>query len=171
MSLFLLVAMYQVIYLYKLYIIHPTTFCHLQLFGRAGRDGRAVHGHLFFNNTSLKKFCEDSALKTFCESKENCRRAQLLSSVGNTDSVRTAGGTCCDVCNSSQLPCERLNILKPIPLKRRKRQCDLYDITEDLKREIKECLRDERRKVIQENPSYNMLGPDFVCPDIVIDKL
>ena len=38
-------------------------------------------------------------------------------------------------------------------------------------KELKTKLLEERKMILLKHPSYRMIGMDFVCPDIVLDKI
>ena len=47
----------------------------------------------------------------------------------------------------------------------------VHDMTPSHVKELKTKLVEEREKILLEHPSSRMIGIDFVCPDIVIDKI
>ena len=69
-------------------------FCFfVKLCGRAGRGGNQARAHIFFNK---KQKNINPEVKEFCESKENCRRQQMLRCVGSERVDSTCNSLCCD---------------------------------------------------------------------------
>ena len=140
-----------------------------QLLGRAGRNGSTARGHLLFNPKSLQR-TKDQSLQIYCSDKENCKRSILLASVGNARTCSTAT-QCCDTCTQGKVPYSRVDILSPTQLKRSKRPIAVRDVTSALRDKIKSDLFKEREKVLEEYPSYRMLGSSFICSDSIISEL
>ena len=44
-------------------------------------------------------------------------------------------------------------------------------ISDELVTNLKTELRAARSRYLEENPSFSMVGPEFVCPDVTIDEL
>ena len=88
------------------------------MFGRAGRNGNPARAHLLYTNRQLQQI-KDPSLSKFGggENKENCRRRELLTGLGTTESL-SSNVACCDVCTGGKVPSARLNILVPTSLKR-----------------------------------------------------
>ena len=70
-------------------------FLFVKLCGRAGRGGNKARAHIIFN----KKQNVNPEVKEFCESKENCRRQQMLRCVRSERVDSTSNYLCCDTCS------------------------------------------------------------------------
>ena len=114
---------------------------------------------------------EDSTLHDFITGSENCRRLTLVRGLGGSDHL-VGSERCCDVCTPSAISSgDRLNVLEiGQPVRHRKRVAVRY-ISEELVTTLKTELRVARSRYLEENPSFSMVGPEFVCPDITIDEL
>ena len=140
-----------------------------QLIGRAGRNvGCHSRAHLLITSDADK--ITDPALKSFCTEKENCLRASMLKSLGDTVQQNSS---CCRVCNPSTFSDgNRLSVLKagkaPPRKKRRvaQRRVDKFFIET-----MKSRLKEERAKYIREHPGLAILGDELVCPSSVIDTI
>ena len=82
---------------------------------------------------------------------------------------------CCDSCDSSKCPpnlCfESQFIGGTCRSNRRKRRTAFKDVNADHKTTLKDSLSKAVDEYMEENPSFNMLGRSFVCPDCVIDNI
>ena len=47
----------------------------------------------------------------------------------------------------------------------------MRDVEEDLSKELRSRLVEERDAILNENPMYRMIGVNFLCPDSVLDQL
>ena len=88
--------------------------------------------------------------------------------IGSSESLQQ--NVCCDVCTWSQCPHTRLDILQPRKQKPQKHSV-VHDMTPFHVKELKAKLVEEHEKILLKHPSYRMIGINFVCPDIVIDKI
>lgn len=139
-----------------------------KLCGRAGRGGLDSRAHIFYSGKQKKV---NEKVKAFCVSKENCRRREMLKSVGSDENVSRRNGLCCDMCNGldcirSQLRFEARSLSKQMVPNERKRprakkKCDRLTVR------LKSALLLERTRYI----NIRILGPEMVCPDCVIDHV
>ena len=94
----------------------------------------------------------------------------MLQALGSAEPVSDIH-LCCDVCDSSSIPAE-LNIEdSPSSSVQRRTRRAIRVVDEDLMKKLKENLEAEREAYIFDHPSFRMLGPNFVCPNSVIDKI
>ena len=138
----------------------------VQMIGRAGRNGCPSRAHLLFKANDMNSV--DVRLKSVCTDKENCRRSTILSGVGNNDCMHTATN-CCDVCTWGKIPYPRLDILQCVCRPRTKKYCQLREVDNCMKEQLKNVLLEEREIIIQENPGYMMMGKNYVYSDYFID--
>lgn len=128
-----------------------------------------------FFSTNKKRKVDDPNLKKYCDEKENCRRSILLSGVGCDDYVRIPN-QCCDVCSltcatcSDDTPC-RIELNVTNSKEKRKRRSALRIISQPLHQTLKNNLIAEREKILDENPSFKMIGCSQICSNFVIDEL
>lgn len=47
----------------------------------------------------------------------------------------------------------------------------MREIEEDLKKELRAKMIEERDRLLIENPMYRMIGVNFLCPDSVLEQL
>ena len=66
-----------------------------KLCGCAGRGDLDARAHIFYSG----KQKVDAKVKAFCVSKENCRRQEMIKSIGSDEVVGGRNGLCCDTCN------------------------------------------------------------------------
>lgn len=66
---------------------------------------------------------------------------------------------------------DRLNILELGKVVRRKKRVAARMVNSELLDKLKAELCLERTKYLQENPCFNMVGIEFVCPDATLDEL
>ena len=136
--------------------------------GRAGRGSSASRAHLFFSSRRKKI---SPVVKEYCASKENCRRLFMLKALGSTEQV-SSDHPCCDVCSRDSIP-DRLHFEAfptDAPVRKRTRRA-IRKVDKDLEEKLRENLKAARQAYIQEHPSFQMLGPNFVCADSAIDKI
>ena len=138
----------------------------MQLCGRAGRSGRPARAHLFY--MPKQKF-KQQMLQQYCTEQENCRRLALLRGIGSSEEL-CRNAMCCDVC-VSVVPYSHLDILIPGKVQRRKRRTVVREIGKDLSERLKARLQEERERIMDENPSFQMVGSNFICPDAAISEL
>ena len=127
---------------------------------------------MFFSEPKGKrrKF-EDSTLNNFVAASENCRRLTLVRGLGGSDHL-VGSERCCDVCTPSAIsPSDRLNVLEIGKSVRHKKRVAVRYVSDELVSNLKTELRAARSRYLRENPSFNMVGPEFVCPDVTIDEL
>ena len=67
-----------------------------------------------------------------------------------------------------EVPCERLDVLKPIAQKYQRRPPAVRD---ELMQELEVKLQGERDSIIAEKPSFRILGPQYVCCNSVIKDI
>ena len=72
---------------------------------------------------------------------------------------------CCDVCDDGR-PSARLDIVVSVS-KRKERRVAKRTVRSGLE----EKLKSVREEVLEEHPSFRMLGVNFFCPDSTIKKL
>ena len=139
----------------------------MQLCGRAGRGGCSSRAHLFY---SPRQKNVDEDIKKFCTGKENCRRVNLVRSMGSQETVHSSmPSACCDVC--SGIP-DLLSLQpKSETVSRQKRRSAQRHIDNDLEKELKQILLEERNAYMQEHPHYSMIGSDFICSKAAIDDI
>ena len=116
----------------------------------------------------FKQF-KDQLLQSYCKGREKCLQVTLVCGNGSAESLQH-NNVCCDVCMWSQCPHTRLDILQTKKQKPQK-QSVAHDMTPSHVKELKTKLSEEREKIFLEHPSYRMIGIDFVCPDIALDKV
>ena len=140
----------------------------IQMIGRAGRNGAPSQAHLLFKANDMNSV--DVHLKSVCTDKENCRRSIILSGVGNNDCMHSATN-CCDVCSWGNIPYSRLDVLQCTSRPRTKKSCQLRELDNHMKEQVKKALLEEREKIIQENPGYMMMGKNYVYSDYLLDTI
>lgn len=136
-----------------------------QLCGRSGRGGHPARAHLLY---SPKAVIKDPVLQLYCRGSE-CRRSVLLRGLGSSEESRVDPQKCCYVCHSSCLY-PRVNFPKPVR-STRKRHINVREISADLRDELHSRLVKERNAIVDEHPSFPMIGSNFLCPDSVLDEL
>lgn len=137
------------------------------MIGRAGRNGSPSRAHLLFKAKDIDSV--DVHLKSVCTG--NCRRSTILSGVGNNDHIMCTATNCCDVCTWGNIPYPRLDILQCASRPRSKRSCEVREVDNRMKEQVKMVLLDEREKIIKENPGYIMMGKNYVYSDYLIDTI
>ena len=146
----------------------------IQLFGRAGRNGCLARGHLFYSEKKEKAkptVVGDDVLSDFVTGAKNCRRNALICGMGGND-VGSPSERCCDKCTPHAIaPNDRHNILVIGKQSRGKKRAAVRRVDEELLMTLKNELRMERDRYIQENPCFMMTGFSFVCPDVTIEEL
>ena len=143
------------------------------MIGRAGRNGCLARGHLFFSKSKggKKDSGEDSTLSRFTGGSENCRRKTLMVGMGGNCSG-VSSQRCCDVCTPDAIVAsDRLNVLELGKVVRRKKRAASRLVNDELLDKLKTELFVERTRYLQENPCFNMVGVEFVCPSVTIDEL
>lgn len=89
---------------------------------------------------------------------------------GNDDGM--VSQRCCDVCTPDAITSnDRLNILELGKVVRRKKRVAARIVSDELLDNLKAELCLERTRYLQENPCFNMVGVNFVCPDVTLDEL
>lgn len=143
----------------------------MQMYGRAGRNGTPAHAHLLYTSRQVKKI-KDPSLNRFCGDacKENCRRQQLLVSLGSKESIQ-GNAACCDVCTGGRVPSARLDVLVPPSLKRARKSKPVRDVNKNMEQMLREGLLKENDKILEECPGLRMLGGNFIFSDAVIEEL
>ena len=147
----------------------------LKLCGRTGRGGSQARAHIFYNK---KQKNVNAEVREFCESKENCRRQQMLKCVGSdherVDSANVDSSICCDICSGvDSIPANlkfesfTASIPKAQPQKRRR----VRKLSQELAEQLKSSLLREREKYMNDHPYLRFLGPNGVCPTCYIDNL
>ena len=121
----------------------------MQMYGRAGRNGTPARAHLLYTSRQVKKI-KDPSLNRFCGDacKENCRRQQLLVSLGSKESIQ-GDATCCDVCTGGRVLSARLDVLVPPSLKRARKSKPVRDINKNMKQMLREGLQKENDKILE----------------------
>ena len=140
---------------------------HDQLFGRAGRDGRASRAHIFLS--SAQKCSEQ--VRGYCTSKENCRRRMMLLAVGASEN-HPENLPCCDSCNNSKCPksvCFESQVTST--RSKHKRRIAVKDVNDNCMANLRAGLVKAVEEFLEEHPSFKMLGRSFICPDSVIEKI
>ena len=147
-------------------------FCFfVKLCGRAGRGGNQARAHIFFNK---KQKNINPEVKEFCESKENCRRQQMLRCVGSERVDSTSNYLCCDTCSGvdsipANLKFESFTNSVPVrdkmqPQKRRR----VSKLSKELTEQLKCSLLSERERYMDDHPHLRFIGPNCVCPTFYI---
>ena len=141
------------------------------MFGRAGRNGCLARAHLLYTIRQAG-LLRDISLKCLASegSHENCRRKEMLKSLGSSEAVVTSAA-CCDVCSPLSVASSRLDVLVPLPLKRPRKPKPVRHITDDMADALKVALFREREKVVNEFPGYKMMGNSFLVSDSTIREL
>lgn len=97
----------------------------------------------------------------------------MLQALGSAEKVTADNHPCCDVCDRNKIPAT-LNF-EALPSssfqKRSTRRTAVRIVDKDLETKLRENLEAEREAYILEHPSFQMLGPNFVCANSVIDKI
>ena len=89
---------------------------------------------------------------------------------GNDDGM--VSQRCCDVCTPDAITSnDHLNILELGKVVRRKKRVAARIVSDELLDNLKAELCLERTRYLQENPCFNMVGVNFVCPDVTLDEL
>lgn len=115
--------------------------------------------HLFY---STKKVL-DKELESFVTN--TCRRQSLLQSVGGLADRSDHEYGCCDVCGAGTVS-TRLNILINKVNKRKAKR-----VRRAVSPNLEAKLITAREQVLEEHPSFRMVGVNFLCPDASIKKL
>ena len=122
-----------------------------------------------YNPRTLKS--QTPHLQELCGKPERtCRRVVILRGIGSLENTPSSTA-CCDVCTQGDFPYPTLDILRPVISKRRKKNVRVRTIAAPLKTVLKENLLEERQKIIEENPSFKMIGANYICSDVVISNL
>lgn len=112
----------------------------------------------------------DGALSDFVTGAKNCRRNALICGMGGD--IGQPSERCCDKCTPQAIaPNDRLDVLVIGKPSRCKKRVASRLVNEELLTMLKNSLRMERDRYIQENPCFLMTGFSFVCPDVTIDEL
>ena len=117
--------------------------------------------HLFYNKRTLK----NKDLELFVA--DNCRRRSLLEGIGGQveDASDHVYG-CCDVCSAGRVS-TRLDVVVSRVSRRKERRAVKRTVSSDLE----DKLMAIREEVLEDHPSFRMLGINFLCPDSTIKKL
>ena len=94
----------------------------------------------------------------------------MLRGLDSTGVVRH-NTTCCSVCSLGDVPCERLDILKPSAKQYRRRPPAVRVVSSELMVELEVKLQRERDAIIAEKPSFRILVPQYVCCNSVIKDI
>ena len=89
----------------------------------------------------------------------------------DSTSVVRHNTACCSVCSMGEVPCERLDVLKPIAQKYKKRPPAVRIVTDELMQELEVKLQGERDSIIAEKASFRILGPQYICCNSVIKDM
>lgn len=149
-----------------------TSHIHVQMFGRAGRNGHQARAHLLYTTRQTKRI-SDCSLKMFtCEgNEENCRRKEMLLGLGSKESISNNYGACCDICTGGTVLSPRLDILVPTPQKQVRKAKPVRHITDNIKKAVREALIVERGRIVDEFPGFRMIGTEFILSDATIGEL
>ena len=135
-----------------------TSHFHVQMFGRAGRDGHQARAHLLYTTQETKRISDCSLMMFTCEAnEENCRRKEMLLGLGSKESI-SSNGACCDICSGGTVPSSRLDILVPKPQKQVRKAKSVRHITDDVKKAVREALIVERERIVNEFSGFRMIG-------------
>ena len=137
----------------------------MQLCGRAGRGGSSSRAHLFY---STRQKNVDADIQRFCTEKENCRRKNLILSMGSHEEIHREMA-CCDICSS--IPASLSILPKRCRDVQQKRRTAQRHIDDDLEKQLKDRLLEERDAFMQDHPNYLMIGCDFICSTAMIDDI
>ena len=139
------------------------------MFGRAGRNGCPARAHLLYTCTQ-KPSVEEVHLKSFACGTENCRRKELIASLGSEEVLAT-NPACCDVCTGGKIPTLRLDVLAASHSKRTYKAKPVRDIDRDMEQTLKEALLKEREKILEESVGLRILGRSFVFSEATVKDL
>ena len=115
--------------------------------------------HMFYS----KKTVTDKGLESFVSDK--CRRCCLLESIGGrVEDASDLPYGCCDVCDDGR-PSARLDIVVSMSNRKERRVAK-----RTVRSGLEEKLKSVREEVLEEHPSFRMLGVNFLCPDSTIKK-
>ena len=113
----------------------------------------------------------DSAVRQLCVDKDNCRRKKMLEAIGSLEDCQR-DECCCDCCGADRLsPKLKFECVKPVSTAGRKRRCAVFSVTDEAVETLKEALRNERDKYMDNHRSFITFGPDCVCCDSLIDHI
>ena len=142
-----------------------------QMYGRAGRNGCLARAHLLYTARQARQL-KDTSLKCFASeaSNENCRRKEMLISLGSSESVMSSA-RCCDICSGNVVPSSRLDVMVPTALRRPRKPRAVRYITSEMGDVLKQTLLEEREKLLEEFPGFKMIGRSFILSDKTIDEL
>lgn len=94
----------------------------------------------------------------------------ILQALGVIETPHPMTLPCCDVCDNRACP-QYLNFTDTtLTNAQQKRHTAVKFIDDNCKLELKAALLRVVDMYIEEDPSYRMLGRDFVCPPCVIEK-
>ena len=156
---------------YFTYAVMVRFFLLRQMFGRAGRNGAPARAHLLYTSRQIKQI-KDPSLSQFCGDacKENCRRQQLLISLGSKESIQ-GNAACCDDCTGGKVLSARLDVLVPPSLKRARKSKPVRDVNKNMEQMVREGLLKDKDKILEECPGFRILGGNFILSDAVIEEL
>ena len=109
-------------------------------------------------------------LKSFACGTENCRRKELIASLGSEEVLAT-NPACCDVCTGGKIPTLRLDVLAASHSKRTYKAKPVRDIDRDMEQTLKEALLKEREKILEESVGLRILGRSFVFSEATVKDL
>ena len=122
-----------------------------------------------------KQKVKDTDLKAYCsdKDKDNCRRAQLLRALGDTNVHSHDLMKYCDRCNPKGVSVPHLRAITKRSTQTRKTSSKRLweDNDADTIKQLREILITERDKIISSSPELTWLGPDHVCSDKVISGI
>ena len=80
------------------------------------------------------------------------------------------GNPCCDCCSADGIEA-RFDVLKPSAPCTRKRRRAVQHVSNETKQTLKNSLLELRKKIIDDQPGYNMFVRDSVLADATIEQL
>ena len=94
----------------------------------------------------------------------------MLSSLGSTEHI-SSSELCCDICSIGKVPYVRVDVVSMVRRKSHRKPEAVRVVDTALKKRLYQRLADERRKVMEENPSYSILGSSVVCSNTVLHAI
>ena len=106
-------------------------------------EGAAKQGHTSF---IISRRMSMLKVREFCESKENCRRQQMLRYIGSerVDSASVTNSLCCDMCSGvdsipANLKFESFTASAPVPSKTQPQKRRVFKLSKELTEQLKTC--------------------------------
>ena len=109
-------------------------------------------------------------MREYVECGENCRRRVLLHGMGGDFVSKNGAEMCCDICTPTAIE-SSLDILQPGPLSRAPPRKQIRHISDELRKDLKSRLLNERELIMDEYPGLQIFGKDFIFPDSTISLL